>query len=230
MKKPIEREKSSKEAHKTGLVLRKLEAVDCEIAPRQYVGTDITRDRHFANGYDKGMEKQGFPFKITAVSTQDRALMAIPKFCSRSFRSFFGGVLTWSDTGTGHPKVMATPVEAARSQNHRPADRFASRAPQPTGVDERGKRYLIAQHGSDFFHEIEADYGRVQSGPNTDSGAARSDAMSRPSAAVAWQRAGRPDRQRGIRHDPSATQRPIAYETLLNSAPIAKARRFSTAC
>lgn len=54
--------------------------------------------------------------------------------------------------------------------------------------------------------------------------------MSRPSAAVAWQHAGRPARQRGSRHDSSATQRPIAYETLLNSAPIAKVRRFSTAC
>ncbi|MDV2206755.1 hypothetical protein RZS43_03460, partial [Burkholderia pseudomallei] len=37
-------------------------------------------------------------------------------------------------------------------------------------------------------------------------------------------------RQRDVRHDPSATQRPIAYATLLNSAPAVKTRRFSTAC
>lgn len=40
--------------------------------------------------------------------------------------------------------------------------------------------------------------------------------MSRPSAAVAWQRAGRPARQPGIWHDTSATRRLIAYEPLLN--------------
>lgn len=54
--------------------------------------------------------------------------------------------------------------------------------------------------------------------------------MSRPSAAVARQRAGQPARQRGIRRDLSATQRPIAYETLLNRVLIVKMRRFSTAC
>lgn len=54
--------------------------------------------------------------------------------------------------------------------------------------------------------------------------------MSRPSAAVARQRAGRPAHQRGIRHDPSETQQPIAYETLLNRVPVVKTRRFSTAC
>ncbi|KGC70237.1 hypothetical protein DP57_6052 [Burkholderia pseudomallei] len=54
--------------------------------------------------------------------------------------------------------------------------------------------------------------------------------MSRPSAAVAWQRAGQPARQRGIRHDTSATRRLIAYEILLNTAPAVKTRRFSTAC
>lgn len=54
--------------------------------------------------------------------------------------------------------------------------------------------------------------------------------MSRPSAAVARQRAGRPAHQRGILHDPSETQQPIAYETLLNRAPVVKTRRFSTAC
>ncbi len=37
--------------------------------------------------------------------------------------------------------------------------------------------------------------------------------MSRPSAAIAWQHTSRPARQQGIRHDTSATQRPIAYET-----------------
>ncbi|VCH59285.1 NAD-dependent epimerase/dehydratase family protein [Burkholderia pseudomallei] len=55
--------------------------------------------------------------------------------------------------------------------------------------------------------------------------------MNRPNAAVARrQPAGRPARQRDVRHDPSATQRPIAYATLLNSAPAVKTRRFSTAC
>lgn len=54
--------------------------------------------------------------------------------------------------------------------------------------------------------------------------------MSRPSAVVARRRAKRRARQRDIRGDLSETQQPIAYETLLISAPIVKAKRFSTAC
>lgn len=54
--------------------------------------------------------------------------------------------------------------------------------------------------------------------------------MSRSSMAVARRRAGWPARQLGSSQEPSATQRPIAYEILLNSTPVVKTRCFSTAC
>ncbi len=54
--------------------------------------------------------------------------------------------------------------------------------------------------------------------------------MSRPSAAVARQRAGNPARQWGSHDDLAAIRRPIAYEIHLISAPVIKLRRFSTAC
>ncbi|WZV76783.1 hypothetical protein AAFM48_16925 [Burkholderia pseudomallei] len=65
---------------------------------------------------------------------------------------------------------------------------------------------------------------------NTDGGATGGNAVSRLSMAVARQRAGWTARQRGSRDDLSATQQPIAYETLLNSAPAVKTRRFPAAC
>ena len=54
--------------------------------------------------------------------------------------------------------------------------------------------------------------------------------MSRPSAAVVRQRAGWIARERSSFGDSLATRQPSAYEILLNSAPVIKARRFSTAC
>jgi hypothetical protein len=54
--------------------------------------------------------------------------------------------------------------------------------------------------------------------------------MSRPSAAVEWQRVDNPARQRGSHDDLSATRRPIAYEIHLISVPAIKTGRFSTAC
>jgi len=54
--------------------------------------------------------------------------------------------------------------------------------------------------------------------------------MSRPSAAVARQRADWTARERSSFDDPSPTQQPIAYEILLRSDLVIKTRRFSTAC
>ena len=54
--------------------------------------------------------------------------------------------------------------------------------------------------------------------------------MSRPSAVVARQRAGWIARERSSFGESLATRQSSAYEIPLNSAPIIKARRFSTAC
>lgn len=54
--------------------------------------------------------------------------------------------------------------------------------------------------------------------------------MSRPSAVVARQRAGWSARERSSFGESLATRQSSAYEIRLNSTPIIKARRFSTAC
>ncbi len=125
------------------------------------------------------------------------------------------------------------PHLAARRLWHQPGDSQTHRRALRLGQDRRQDSTDRVSRHQASRPALQADDAGEQpdsNGSNTGSGAAGSSAMSRPTVAVARQRAGRPARKRGIRHDSSATQRPIAYETLLNSAPIVGTRRFSTAC